>query len=485
MKEYMKPDVFIERKVIAMKKKSFLKKQLCTFGLIAASVTAGIAVPAACNMSLTQDVYAETTTQATASKTEKVAVTGVKLNAGKLTLTVGQTTQLKATVSPANATNKAVTWTSSNTKIATVDKNGKVKGIKAGKAKITAKTKDGGKTASCIVTVKEKNGWFKEGGGWKYYKNGKAYKGWHYMTKAEGEKTPHWSYFGKDGKIYTGWRTMGKAEGEKTTHVSYFGNNGWLVTGWQWMDASKGESVPHWSYFGSNGWLRTGWQWMDKKEGEKTPHWSYFGSNGWLKTGLVTLGADDGEKEEHRSYFGNNGWLVTNKTFKVKVDGETVTFNADANGWAIPNVVGIKNNGAYGIKIDIKKDPYKQYSHYSYAGAYGRMGCAWFASARAKQRTGKGTTITGGPRWWNEYKSWNLTRGSVPKADSLICFQSDGVRPDHVGYVEKVIGDEMIISEGGISYYSDDIHGYCAIRKVNIKQYERSFSKFLGYVYLK
>ncbi|MGL4484596.1 MAG: M28 family peptidase, partial [Anaerovoracaceae bacterium] len=70
---------------------------------------------------------------------------------GTLKVKVKKTTQLKATVSPSTALIKTVTWKSSNTKIATVDKNGKVKGIKKGSAKITARTKNG-KTS--VVTVK-------------------------------------------------------------------------------------------------------------------------------------------------------------------------------------------------------------------------------------------------------------------------------------------------------------------------------------------
>ena len=83
-----------------------------------------------------------------------VAVTGVTVAPAALTLEVGQTGALTATVTPATATNKAVTWTSSAPAIATVDASGTVKGIAPGTATITVKTADGGKTATCAVTVK-------------------------------------------------------------------------------------------------------------------------------------------------------------------------------------------------------------------------------------------------------------------------------------------------------------------------------------------
>lgn len=87
--------------------------------------------------------------------TKETKVTSLTLNKTKATLTKGKTTTLKVTAKPSDATNKAVTWKSSNTKIATVDKNGKVKAVKKGTVTITATAKDGsGKKVTCKVTVK-------------------------------------------------------------------------------------------------------------------------------------------------------------------------------------------------------------------------------------------------------------------------------------------------------------------------------------------
>ncbi|MDO5132506.1 MAG: Ig-like domain-containing protein [Eubacteriales bacterium] len=85
----------------------------------------------------------------------KVKVTKVTLTTTRLTIVKGETTTLGAYVSPENATNEEVSWKSSNKKVATVDRNGVIKGIKQGTAKITATAKDGsGKKATCKVTVK-------------------------------------------------------------------------------------------------------------------------------------------------------------------------------------------------------------------------------------------------------------------------------------------------------------------------------------------
>ena len=85
-----------------------------------------------------------------------VAVTGVTLNKAAMELTVEAEEALTAVVAPEGASNKKVSWTSSDTAVATVDVNGKVKGIKEGTATITVTTEDGNKTAACTVTVKAK-----------------------------------------------------------------------------------------------------------------------------------------------------------------------------------------------------------------------------------------------------------------------------------------------------------------------------------------
>ena len=82
-----------------------------------------------------------------------IYATSISLNKTEMTLeNIGDTDILKATILPENTTNKTVTWTSSNTNVATVDENGKVKVKGEGKTKITAKTSNG-KSTYCMVTV--------------------------------------------------------------------------------------------------------------------------------------------------------------------------------------------------------------------------------------------------------------------------------------------------------------------------------------------
>ena len=90
---------------------------------------------------------------ATCAVTVTQPVTGVTLDKKTLSLFTGDSATLTATVAPENATDKTVTWVSSNPAIVTVDGSGHVKAVAAGTANITVTTTDGNKTAACAVTV--------------------------------------------------------------------------------------------------------------------------------------------------------------------------------------------------------------------------------------------------------------------------------------------------------------------------------------------
>ena len=122
------------------------------------TLTATIAPANASNKNVTwkssDAAVGKTATCQVTVKANTVAVTGVTLNKSTLTLKVGASETLTATIAPADATNKNVTWASSDAAVATVDASGKVTGVAAGTATITVTTEDGGKTATCQVTVK-------------------------------------------------------------------------------------------------------------------------------------------------------------------------------------------------------------------------------------------------------------------------------------------------------------------------------------------
>ena len=89
----------------------------------------------------------------TVTEADPVAVTGVTISQTSASLKERETIQLTATVSPSDATNKTVTWSSNNTGVATVSATGLVRGVSEGTATITVTTADGNYKANCTVTV--------------------------------------------------------------------------------------------------------------------------------------------------------------------------------------------------------------------------------------------------------------------------------------------------------------------------------------------
>ncbi len=169
-----------------------------------------------------------------------VAVTSVTVVPAALALKTGETSApLKAVITPENATNKAVAWSSSNEGVASVSANGAVTAKTAGTATITAKTADGGKTASCLVTVTASgkpepvfNG------------NGSKYEYGHFTTEAvvldanSEEGNPNGSYsiyhimdYTKDVPYADSYDANGATDGNNTAsmYVITSGNNALLI----------------------------------------------------------------------------------------------------------------------------------------------------------------------------------------------------------------------------------------------------------------
>ena len=143
---------------------------------------------------------------------------------------------------------------------------------------------------------------------------------------------------------------------------------------------------------------------------------------------------------------------------------------------------GIYGNGTGGVYIDIYSYEFTKLSETPTWGqyAYGPSGCAWFASARQWQITGKNPgTIYGGPNWWNNGNGrMGYKTGKTIAAKALACYTN------HVSVIEAVNGNQALVSEGGAYKPNND---YCALRWFSISQIEAGDSgvgNFLGYVYL-
>ncbi len=112
----------------------------------------GVAVGSAVITATAKDENGNDITDTITVTVSPVAVTGVSLDSSSAIVKAGKTITLVPTISPSNATNKSVSWSSSDTSVATVSA-GVVTGVTAGSATITVTTQDGNKTATCLVTV--------------------------------------------------------------------------------------------------------------------------------------------------------------------------------------------------------------------------------------------------------------------------------------------------------------------------------------------
>lgn len=138
---------------------------------------------------------------------------------------------------------------------------------------------------------------------------------------------------------------------------------------------------------------------------------------------------------------------------------------------------GIMNNGLGGIHININSAPYTTLAKTT-SVAYRRGGCAWFASSRARELTGKNISIHSPAHWLNaNYANYGFTRGSQPKAKALAIY------PNHMFVVESINGGTATISEGATPI-SDPAHGYCVIRTLPVSSLAGLYGGIRGYVYL-
>ena len=140
---------------------------------------------------------------------------------------------------------------------------------------------------------------------------------------------------------------------------------------------------------------------------------------------------------------------------------------------------GINGNGTNGITINIYGPYYKALANETSA-AYGRGGCAWYASSRASELTNKNLGVHSPANWWNTYAAeYGFKKTANPVAKGFAIFSN------HMVVIEKVEGNLLTISEGSNPGASDAAHGYCALRQVTRSAFENSNYKgqsFRGYL---
>ena len=258
-----------------------------------------------------QDVTAEATYEKIPEGT--IPVTGIALNRSTLSLysnTTPNTGTLTATVTPADATDKTVTWASGNPSVAAVDQNGNVTAVGSGSAVITVTTTDGGYTASCTVTVMTYSSGSTGGGSSggssgstssqpagttaqdpKKGKvnsltgiitgSGSGYSNWQPETAADG--TVRWKLQYADGTTAAGTIVTGE-DGSTYEQPAWemvngawypFGADGYVQSGMIYDPALGG-----YFYIDTNTGMKTGWQLIDVK-------WYYFNPVSDGKQGIM------------------------------------------------------------------------------------------------------------------------------------------------------------------------------------------------------
>ena len=325
-------------------------------------------------------------------KQKEIAITGISLNKSTTSITEGESETLTATITPSNATgDKTVKWSSSNAEVAAVDSNGKVTAKKAGTAVITA-TSSNRKTASCTVTVKQKDtytGLRDVNGTLTYFTNGQAdktytgfvsYAGNNYYVINGVVDTSYTNvtYDGKDwlyvenGKVrydYTGirpnengwWRIENGKVNFNYTGVAENENGWWRIEGGKvnfdyngiaenengWWKIEGGK--VNFDYTGvaenENGWWRI--------EGGKV-NFDYYGvaenENGWWKIegGKVNFDYTGIANNE------NGWWRIENG--KVNFDFTGVASNENGEFYIENGKVDFSKNGSYvysGVRYNI------------------------------------------------------------------------------------------------------------------------------------
>ena len=345
--------------------------------------------------------------------TNSIKTTAISLDKTSVSLTEGETAILTPTITPANATNKTVIWSSSNANVAEVT-GGKITAKAEGTATITAKTADSGIIASCTVKVikKEVKPVIPDGvnqssdGNWYYYKDGKV------VTDFTGlAKNANGVWYCKNGKVQFG--TTGVIESKGTYSGWYYVKKGQLQTG---QVTVKSNSTGWW-YINKDGKVDFGFTGLAKNE------------NGvwYCKKGQVQFGTTDVIESKgiyNGWYYVKKGQLQTGKTTVEK--NSSGWWYIDKNGKVDFNFNGLaKNeNGVWYCqkgKVQFNTTDVL-YSKGTYEG--------WYYVKKGQLQTGKVTVEQNSTGWWyigkdgkvdfnftgiasNAYGSWYLEKGKV------------------------------------------------------------------------
>lgn len=146
--------------------------------------------------------------------------------------------------------------------------------------------------------------------------------------------------------------------------------------------------------------------------------------------------------------------------------------------------VSIMGNGTGGIYINIDNSVNSHYRSRNIS-AYGPTTCTWFVVSRTEELTNINIDTVWGPtRMASNYPfngngfGYSSNKDALPTSGKAVAIYSN-----HVRIIEKVEGNNVLISEGGSTYYSDANHGYCVIRWMSKDDVKNKDGGLLGYIY--
>ena len=267
---------------------------------------------------------------------DTVAVTGVTVNPTTLSLKEGENGSITATVAPVDATNQKVSWSSDATAVATVDDKGNVTAVKEGTAIITVTTDDGGKTATCTVTVSASQTEPTKEYTVKFYDGGIVV---HTETVTEGATVQSYNY-SKPGYIFEGWTTNSSGHGEQYDFSTPVNGNLDLHAMWT---AERDEFTYKYA-----GYECAAFEWVDANPKGAKVEYKLTGASGYTKVDDALVRAATSEKSE--------------------------------SGAARVDIVGLKGNSNYDFKVTTS-DKKEYYVNNMFIGAYDRSGYAHFGKS--------------------------------------------------------------------------------------------------------
>ena len=468
-----------------------------------------------------------------------VDVTGISINnVNPAPVYSGTNISLGATVSPSDATDKSVTWTSSNPDVASVDSNGNVTTKSAGTVTITATSSNQSVKATSTVKVNQLVSYIENGNYTLKLKGTNMYLD-HQGGTANGTNVHLWEGDGQsnnnqkikleriDDYRYKLWSVTssnlmidvnrgGSSYSDPLKiglNVDLWENNDWQAQEWLFTRTYDGYYILRLNMLQEGAIEVSG-----KSNGANIFYGTYNCDNDMQKWELIESNPIPLPEQDGQIYntgdIGNvhvrSGPDSSYPSIGGFDEGQIITVIGDTNAtWLRVRGANRHNNAeiieGYTHRDYIRIPPYippippepnlysnsynKTLNPFAQANLYGQ--CTWYAWGRANEVTGKNIPCRNNAKtWYDVARNNGYSVGSVPKANSIAVWSKGEY--GHVAYVEAVSGNNVTITESnwdrvtyGYQYTIEDgIYYYSGYKTLTISQMNGRYGTLLGYIYL-